>query len=298
MPSANKPTKIDTGAISIKPIVVSNEKKIIVHEDLPATVFRMVIVGTSGSGKSVLMENFFGRKDMYRKAFKTENMVIISPSLEVHDPFPMLSQAFKVSESNKFAPTIDKLLDHVSEMTQIHGAEKIPATVVILDDCSCEKNLFGLGGPVDRLFVTGRNYNISTCVVAHRLNLLSRNTKLNLNAAILFPTVNYTEIESFVEQFVEKKKRPIVQWRMNEVFAKKYQFIYINTQFPREEQLRAGFHDLLVTPEDEARFALVSDQEKQQLVKDRDLRKRKLGEEDEVEEVEEVDEPPRKQSRK
>lgn len=245
--------KKGTAKISIKPIVPSNEKKLSPHVDLPETCFRWIVVGTSGSGKSVLLENLM-RKDLYGQVFKQENIVILSPTLKVHDPFPFLKDSIKISEYDDFVPTIQKLLAHISALSDEHGPDKIPPTLLIIDDCSAHPTMFKTNGAVDRLYLTGRNYNISILCIAHRLNLLSRNVKLNINAACLFPTVDHSELESFMEKFVDKTKRKIIEHRIAEVFNKKHNFIFIDFTRQRDEQLREGFHEVLMTEKDEARI--------------------------------------------
>ncbi len=228
--------------IEIQPLTVSNEIKNSPHPDLPSTVLRGVIVGNSGSGKSVLLQNLFGKKELYGGIFREENMVIMSPTLDVFDPFPMLENAYKVKDKNKFISTLTDLLDHVKKMSREYGPARIPPICVIIDDCSVEPALFRYNGIVDEFFLTGRNYNISTVVVAHRLNLLSRNVKLNLNFACLFPCVNYSEVESFVIQFCSKENKDYAAFALDYIFRTKYNFACVNTEKPQHEQLSMGFH--------------------------------------------------------
>src|SRR5688572_23176371 len=97
--------KARTSEIQISPLTTSNEIKQSPHPDLPKTVLRGIIVGNSGSGKSVLLQNLFGREDLYGGIFRPENMIIMSPTLQVFDPFPMLKKAIKVKDPNKFIST-------------------------------------------------------------------------------------------------------------------------------------------------------------------------------------------------
>jgi hypothetical protein len=228
--------------ITIKPLTKSTEKKFSPNPALPSTVLRGIIIGNSSSGKSTLLQNLFGREDLYGGIFNQKNMIILSPSLEVNDVFPMLPDAIKVSEKSQFHSTLTKLLEHVRDMARKHGKEKLPPVLVIIDDCSCVNELFTYGGVVDELFLTGRNYNISTVVVAHRLNLLSRNTKLNINFACFFPAVNYSEIESFVSQFTPKFNRKLVFEQVIETFKIPYNFVFLNTEADYDKKLRGGFY--------------------------------------------------------
>jgi len=236
----------DMSTINIKPLVKSNEVKLSPHPDLPETALRGIIIGASGSGKSVLLQNLFGRKDLYAGVFKQKNTVILSPTIKVYDPFPMLKNAIKLDKPDKFPQAILDILDEVKKISENNGVEKTPPVLIIVDDCSTVNGLWGMNGPMDTLFLTGRNYNISVVVIAHRLNLLSRNIKLNINFACLFPCVNYSEIESFAAQFVSSEYKNIVTKRMNEVFATKHNFVFLNTTLPRNQQLREGFHKPLI----------------------------------------------------
>ncbi len=231
--------------INIHPLHTSYEKKMCIEKfpELPSTVLRGIVVGTSGGGKTVMLQNLICRRDLYGGIFEQKNIIILSPTLTVNDAFKDLAKANKFNDSNKFIQIIDTLLDHVAIKTREIGAKNIPPMLVIIDDCSCSKKLWSYGGPVDKLFTIGRNYNISTIVVAHRLNLLSRNVKLNINFAILFPVVNQTELESFVIQFAPRNYRQLVTAALTEVFKTPHQFIFINKQLPFEEQLRVGIKD-------------------------------------------------------
>src|SRR5688572_23093757 len=153
-------------------------------------------------------------------------MITISQPLQVQDALPLLKKANNVKDPNKRICTVQDLLIHLKNRSHDHGPEKIPPICVIIDDCSVEKRLFLYNGIVDELFLTGRNYNISTIVVAHRLNLLSRNVKLNINFACLFPCVNYSEVESFIVQFCDKTQRDFVYFAVSEIFKEKYHFVF------------------------------------------------------------------------
>lgn len=235
-----------TNEIVIEPLKPTQEKKLSPHPDLPQTVLRGIIVGNAGSGKSVLLQNMLGPK-MYGQIFEEENMVILSPSLEVYDPFYFLKKAVKCSDESKFTSVLTNMLSVIKKTTLSHGPEKIPPTLVVLDDCTTVSGLWEYGGIVDTLFVTGRNYNISVIVVIHRLNKLSRNVKLNLNFACLFPCVNQSEIESFIIQFVSHNKKKLVYKAVEKAFMTKYNFIFLNTQLPQGEQIRCKFHTPLLS---------------------------------------------------
>ncbi len=236
--------------IIIKPLVQSNEIKLSPHDDLPKTALRGIIVGASGSGKSVLLQNLFGRKDLYAGIFQQKHMIIMSPTYKAFDPFPMLRNAIKLDNTEKFPQVIRDVLKEVRKISDEYGTDNIPPILFIIDDCSTVPGMWGTNGPMDTLYLTGRNYNVSVVVIAHRLNLLSRNVKLNINFGCLFPTNNYSELESFVEQFVSKELKSLVIRKMNAAFDTEHNFIFLNTNLPRSERLREGFHKPLITQEE------------------------------------------------
>ncbi len=233
--------------IIIKPLVHSNEIKNTPHPDLPKTALRGIIIGASGSGKSVLLQNLFGREDLYRGIYQQKHTIILSPSLDAFDPFPMLKTAIKIDDTSKFPGAIWDVMAEVRKQSAEHGSENIPPVLFIVDDCSTVKGMWGTNGPMDTLFLTGRNYNISVVVIAHRLNLLSRNIKLNINFACLFPTNNFSELESFIVQFVGRELQPLLRCRVNKAFQKEHNFVFLNTDLPRHKRLRDGFHHPLIS---------------------------------------------------
>lgn len=212
----------------------AGDKPFDVPDFLPQKHFFMSIVGSRGSGKSLLTSNFL--KQFYLK--EMDYVVILCPTQELNSDYDWMKELdpkkekfyffTKVAEFETLVKEIMKQQETMILDKESVGRENTPNVLVIFDDCAGHKNVFGQHGFVQHLALMGRHLKISVIVLSQVLSLISRKIRLNSNMLILFPTMNNSETEQVVEQYVFKKQKKKALLELQRIFGEPYNFIAIN----------------------------------------------------------------------
>jgi len=190
----------------------------------------MMVIGSSGSGKSNFLKNLITKKDFgYKKIFK-KNIFIFSPTSMADETFSSIKN---IKEENIF-DSLDKLEDLINEQKKIiadRGKKKSPHIWIIMDDCLGSKKLNNTySNVVNQLFFKGRHYNISISLVS-QVYKIPRSIRLNTNCIVIFNGLNQSEVLAI------ERESPVNFREMYKTRAStNYSFIYINNTKPLENR--------------------------------------------------------------
>lgn len=199
------------------------------HPDLPCLPFAMAVIGPSRSGKSNFIKNLLTRYDMLKGVFNEENIFIISQSLRYNDDYEQLEKAQKFEDySNKLLKEIWNEQDFV---IRIYGKERAPDILVVLDDCF-DNPAFNRSTIVNSLTMRGRHMKISIIVSGQKWSMISKPARVNLTDVAFFRPMNFSELESFVEELVDRQKRKELLATAKKIYRVPYDFIYYDLLNP------------------------------------------------------------------
>tara|TARA_R110001592_G_scaffold194974_2_gene442607 strand:- start:6187 stop:6966 length:780 start_codon:yes stop_codon:yes gene_type:complete len=202
---------------------------------LPSGIFRMGLIGRSGSGKSNLVQSLTqagGKKRIYNKRFS--NVFIVSPSGASQANKPKLPKD-RFYQSIKDLPSIFDRLQNEEEMEG--------RTLIILDDLGSEiknggedsiimKKLFNNGRHIGRPLIdekTGEQLesgSVSIMITAQKMSQLPRWIRSQLTHLAIFDCRNTkSELMTLYDEFFACDK-PVFNEIIDRVFSKPFNFIF------------------------------------------------------------------------
>jgi hypothetical protein len=226
------------------------EKKII-----PAHPFRLLLVGRSGSGKSMNLVNLMTRPHMYGrlnqnnpKSHYFDIIFLFSPTAEGGDDLAdhlELTDNRIVTNEAQFVPVLQHILQTQKDLIAKNGLLKSPKICLIFDDCqSAEK--FLKSPDFTKIFIAGRHYNISVICCGQSWTKFHRVTRLNASNIMLYPSSG-SEVDLLCDEYCPPNKTK-KQFRelIGHATDKPYQFLHINNQVPIAERYRKNL-DVMLT---------------------------------------------------
>ena len=196
---------------TIKPIKLKEyevkQSKYNVVSKLP---MRAVILGPSGSGKSILLQNFI--LDIYHKCFS--RIYIFSPSINVDYQTwqPVKDMITKEITNNddeqfyfdhydeeglfNFINTQRKIIEYQKK----HNHNKLFSILIVVDDFADDVKFSRNSKLLHSLFTRGRHSQISTIVATQKFNALSPIIRVNASDLYVFRLRNYGDLQAFLDE--------------------------------------------------------------------------------------------------
>jgi len=216
-------------------IITPPKKKITnkydIHPSLFDINFRLLIIAPSNSGKSVLLANLITSDEIgYNKIFK-KNIFIFSSTIHMGDP--AFSEVKNVKEDNIYNQYDEQVLSELMAEQEAnikeYGKNKTPHILIILDDLIHElptsrRNL------LQRLFYSGRHFNISLIILSQMYKSVEKAIRLNSSDIILFETGNNNEIKAIADEQAIDPKEFIRIYK--DAVSTEYSFLVIHNKKP------------------------------------------------------------------
>ena len=203
----------------IKPIKVKEfEYKQSKYKQCGSLPVRSVLLGPSGSGKGVLLQNMI--LDIYRGCF--ERIYIFSPSINVdHTWLPVkkhISETInkKDDEPNFYYDTYDPenleaIIDSQTKIVEYqkkHNHKQIFQILIIVDDFADSPDFSRQSKLLHSLFTRGRHSGISTMVSTQKFAAIHPIIRVNATELFVFRLRNYQDTSMFLEEMggiIDKK---------------------------------------------------------------------------------------------
>lgn len=212
----------------------AGDKPMNVPDFIPNKSFFMSIVGMRGSGKSLFTSNLL--KQFYMK--EIDHLVIFCPTQHLNHDYDWLKKEFPdkrdkmdfFTDVREFKEIVREIMKSQEDMITDNfiGRERTPRVMIIFDDCASEKGIFGQHGIVEKLALFGRHLKICAIVLSQVLSAISRRIRLNSEMIIMFRTINMSELQQFLEQYVVRSYRKTMESEMIRIFDVPHSFIAIN----------------------------------------------------------------------
>ena len=222
----------------------NNNRKKKIHPDLAEPPFFMAFIGPSRSGKSNCVRNLLLRPDLYKNVF--EYIFIFCPSIDLNGDFDELNTTTKteVKKINHFNENmISEIMKQQKDIIKQHGKNKAPHVLLLLDDVF-DDDKFTRSRVLKTLACRGRHMLISVIVSGQKLSLMGTACRNNLTHMVMFRPGNYSELDFWVEENVEKRKRKEFSEKFKKIWAEKYKFIFVDYLNPDlTKRFRKGFSE-------------------------------------------------------
>jgi len=226
-------TSVDKFGLDLSKIPKSGD----VHPDLLEPPFVLAMCAPRKSGKSYLTKHMLMDPNYYNGVFS--NIVILCPSLDLNDDYEGVESATtseekdkvtKISDPHEFETVLLELMDTHKQLIKSVGKKKTPHSLIILDDC-IDSGVLRNYSILETLAARGRHMNLSVIICTQKINSMGRTLRLNLDGLVIFLLSNFGELESFVDQYVSKRKRNSTRDAMLQFFDEApYRFIFVNNQ--------------------------------------------------------------------
>jgi len=235
---AIKPQGKNTKDAIKQPIL--SEKNII-----PRLLTSCIIVGRSGSGKSVLTSALLNGKTMLGDAF--DLVVLISPTASTDDvqmSFPVTSEECVVDDLKKAPEFLDGLMGVQKKKIQEFGADQAPLVCVIFDDCAGDTKFLNCK-EFTACFTRSRHYNFTVFCLTQQYKNIPKRCRLQCNNLMFFKSPD-TESEAVCDDhtppnYSKNKFMELIHWATHE----KHSFLYINMKEPFETRYRRNFSEII-----------------------------------------------------
>ena len=179
---------------------------------------RSILLGPSGSGKGVLLQNMI--LDIYKKCF--ERIYIFSPSINVdHTWQPVKKHISETIDKKDDEPdfyydsydpeSLDKIIESQTKIVEYqkkHNHKQIFQILIIVDDFADSPDFSRQSKLLHSLFTRGRHSGISTIVSTQKFSAIHPIIRVNATELFVFRLRNYQDTSMFLEEMggmIDKK---------------------------------------------------------------------------------------------
>jgi hypothetical protein len=179
-------------------MIDKSDKYKIERKDFFSLPYRLLVIGRTGAGKSNILGCLLLLKDMYRGVFQPEDIYIFSGSLQGDRKLQTIIKELDVPTENLFNSYNDAVLSEVydilvDEYKEAVDDKTIPTQkLIVFDDISFDGSLKGQSRSpmINKLFMNGRKFLISTIVTAQKYSDISTGARENASGVVLFKSTN------------------------------------------------------------------------------------------------------------
>ena len=242
-----KTTKIETDSdLTVKPID-NNSKDLIKQPKLsqenviPKLLTSSLIVGRSGSGKSILMNFMLNNKGMFSGWF--DLIVLISPTCNTDDVQMSFGADECVDDLDEADNFLKQLMILQKEKIEEYGAEHSPKLCIVFDDVIGHK--FLNSSSFTACFTRSRHYNFTVFCLSQQYKSIPKKCRLQANNLMFFKSSD-TETQSVVDDYTPPNFNKLKFLKMiKEANGDDHSFLYINMKEPFTKRYRKNFDEII-----------------------------------------------------
>ena len=214
---------------------------------IPRPNTSVIIIGASGSGKSVLCAKLLNDENMLGGAFDLTLLVSSTASSDdVQKQFPVTDPKTCICENlDEAAGWLDKILAKQKEYIIEYGNGNSPLVCVILDDIIHHKK-FVNSDTFFSLFMKNRHYNLTTICLSQAYRHIPKRARLQAGGIMYFASPD-SENDNIVQDFCpphysKKKFLELIKYANG---IDPYSFLFINRKVPFPERYRKNFDQII-----------------------------------------------------
>jgi len=208
---------------------------------------RSIILGPSGSGKSVLLQNMI--MDIYKGCF--EKIFIISPTIHIDKSWEPVKQymtdvlkmnpekehcfmdQYDSQRLDAIVETQEKVADYMKEQKY----KSVFQILIVLDDVADNPSLTRHDKLLHALYLRGRHSFISTIVSTQVFTALSPIIRKNITQLYCYRLRNFRDLETILEELSALVDKKLLLEIYHQATNEKHSFLYINLMEPDLNQM-------------------------------------------------------------
>lgn len=169
------------------------------YKILPKFPSTILVIGKSGSGKSILVQNILFDKRFYKDFF--DEIYLVSPTAKSDD----VQKAFKLDDDNimtdlETAPQeIENILNFQRETIEEKGIENALKVCMVFDDCVSDQR-FMKNEILTKLAISCRHYGVMTIINSQSYTTVPRRIRLQSHMICFFPS-SFSEVQLLAEEY-------------------------------------------------------------------------------------------------
>ena len=222
---------------------------------LAPTPCRYLIVGPSGSGKSVLLVDFLVR--LYKHAF--QRVYVFSPSIFIDSAWKPVFKyvektlgvdseqeqwAFDEWDDEKLKEIVSTQAAVVKEQKRQKAGKELYGIAIIVDDFADDPRVMASrsgaaagGSMLNTLLVRGRHMQISTFMSVQKMRLAGSILRVNAQALCVFRLRNRLELDAIIEELSAVYDKNTLMEMYELATRDPYSFWYIHLAAKRREDM-------------------------------------------------------------
>ena len=218
-----------------------------VPDTLPQVPFRLVVVGSSNSGKSVLVASLLSAKFPYAKIFG-RNVWIFSPTMSLQDPS---FSELKIPDDHVIPfydeATITRIVTQQGKIIKQHGKSLAKNLLLVFDDCMTQISN-SPSSLLRSLYFSGRHQKISVICLTQLWTAMPRAARMNASDVVLFEQGRKQRMNIGEEQSIDPQKfSDIMEAATGE---RPFSFLYVRLKKPTKERYMLRFTGRLYSTTD------------------------------------------------
>ena len=240
-------TKIETGLdLTVKPIKNNSkdsikQPKLAQENVVPKLLTSSLIVGRSGSGKSILMNFMLNNENIYENWF--DCVILVSPTCNTDDVQAAFGADECVDDLDQADEFLSNLMNIQKKKIEEYGAENAPKVCIVFDDVIGHKFLYS--SSFTGCFTRCRHYNFTVFALSQQYKAIPKKCRLQVNNLMFFKSSD-TETQSVVDDYCppnysKLKFLKVIQGANND----DHSFLYINMKEPFKNRYRKNFDEII-----------------------------------------------------
>ena len=191
----------------------------------PRSVFRMLVISGSMSGKTTALANMLTRPEFGYKEYYGENIFVVAPTLKDDQVWRRCTEELALPETHmmtQFDPDI------IRQITK-YSAKQENGALLILDDLITDAQAFSSRRNdtiVNKLFCSGRHKKMSVVVVSQIVRGCPPILRANFTHLISFDLCNQYERSVLCREMLADI--PDIEAKFNHCTSQKYGFIFVD----------------------------------------------------------------------
>lgn len=213
---------------------------------LPKLPTGMLVIGKTGSGKTMALLNMLSNKHMLKDSFDFIYLYVgIKPDPEMIKVLDLPEDNIKKDFTEE---DVGDLMTKLEKTVETKGMANCPSVLMIFDDILGRPE-FIRSKTFTKLVTTNRHMNITWIALSQYYKKISSTARTNASYYMIFPS-SMVELEKIAEELTPPNMNKKQFIRVAQYATKdKFSFLSINTKADGDKQLRKGFSKILTLNE-------------------------------------------------